>query len=292
MIRYIIIIKRDSGVLLFDKKLSSEFPDIKSDLLSGMLVALRNFTKELEIGELSTFFTFDQKVSVAVTPNLVVVIILDKADSEVEWQRRALLVGDAFEKAFNLKEWKFDLGVFNSFHETLSTLLTGFQWKKCSSLVNLETPSLDGFLIYNKNSTQYYEYFSDNRYNAEELIKKAEGFSENEVLFTQADKSFIYLKIDSMQGGILVLDSRIPQDKMQRYSKTFNFLVQFAGKIYTFQENLKEPAKKLFSENEVENVLHNQGKPLINILETNSQPFQLIESIRRFKLRQIINFKM
>ena len=291
MIRYIIIIKRDSGVLLFDKKLSSEFPDIKSDLLSGMLIALRNFSKELEIGELSTFFTHDQKVSVAVTPNLVVVIILDKDDSEVEWQRRALLIGAAFEKAFNLKEWKFDLGIFESFHKTLGTLLTGFQWKKCSSPVNLETAALDGFLIYDQNSSQYYEYFSDNRYSAEELIKRAEEYSENEVRITQADKNFLYFRINPMQGGILVLDSRIPQDKMQRYSKTFTFLVQYAQNSYVFQDRLKEPAKKLFSENEVEYVLDNQGKSLIIILETNSQPFQLIESIRRFNLRQIISFK-
>jgi hypothetical protein len=291
MIRYIIIIKRDSGVLLFDKKLSSDFPDINSELLSGMLIALRNFSKELEIGELSTFFTHDQKVSVAVTPNLVVVIILDKEDSEVEWQRRALIIGEAFEKAFNLKEWKFDLGIFDSFHKTLSTLLTGFQWKKCSSRVDLETTALDGFLIYDKNSNQYYEYFSDNRYSAEELIKRTEGYSENEVLITQADKNFLYFRINPMQGGILVFDSHISQDKIQRYSKTFTFMVQFAQNSYVFQERLKEPAKKLFSESEVETVLQNQGKSLINILETNSQPFQLIESIRRFNLRQIISFK-
>ena len=291
MIRYIIIIKRDSGVLLFDKKLSSDFPDIQSDLLSGMLVALRNFTKELQIGELSTFFTFNQKVSVAVTPNLVVVIILDKDDSEAEWQRQALLIGDAFEKAYDLKEWKMDLGVFDSFHETLSTLLAGFQWKKCSShSINLDAPSLEGFLIYDKTQNQYYEYFS-NHFNAEELIKKAEGFVENEVQTTQADKIFLFIRSDPL-GGVLVLDSHIPQDRMQRYAKTLSFLIQHAQKTYTFQDKLKAPAKKLFSESEVKSVLQNQGKSLITILETNSQPFQLIESIRRFKLRQIIDFKI
>ncbi|MDD1777402.1 MAG: hypothetical protein LUQ65_04470, partial [Candidatus Helarchaeota archaeon] len=243
MIRYIILIKRDSGVLLFDKKLSSDFPDIKSDLLSGMLVALRNFTKELEIGELSTFFTFNQKVSVAVTPNLVVVIILDKDDSEVEWQRRALLIGDAFEKAYNLKEWKMDLGVFDSFHETLSTLLTGFQWKKFSlPLINMDASSLEGFLIYDKNQNHYYEYFSDNRYIAEELIRKAEGYLESEVQTTQADKTFLFIRISPMQGGILVLDSHIPQDRMQRYAKTLYFLIQHLQKTYIFQDNLKAPA--------------------------------------------------
>ena len=95
-----------------------------------------------------------------------------------------------------------------------------------------------------------------------------------------------------MQGGIMVLDSHIPPDRMQRYAKTLYFLIQHLQNTYTFQDSLKAPAKKLFSESEVKSVLQNQGKSLLTILETNSQPFQLIESIRRFKLRQIIDFKM
>ncbi|MDD1779070.1 MAG: hypothetical protein LUQ65_12965, partial [Candidatus Helarchaeota archaeon] len=127
---------------------------------------------------------------------------------------------------------------------------------------------------------------------AEELIRKAEGYLESEVQTTQADKIFLFIRISPMQGGILVLDSHIPQDRLQRYSKTLYFLIQHLQKTYSFQDKLKAPAKKLFSETEVNSILQNQGKPLITILETNSQPFQLIESIRRFTLRQIIDFKM
>ena len=54
MLHYLMIIHRDTGGLLFERKVSAEFSDLPSDLLSNMMVALNDFSKMMKIGDLSS----------------------------------------------------------------------------------------------------------------------------------------------------------------------------------------------------------------------------------------------
>ena len=123
MLHYVILIQRQSGVLMFEAKLSDALPDIKSELLSGMVLALLEFSKELQIGELSTFKTHNQKFMISVTSNTLVALIIDFKDSEKEFELLAVEIGKRFEDTFDIDKWDGLIEYFEPFSEVLQTII-------------------------------------------------------------------------------------------------------------------------------------------------------------------------
>ena len=290
MLHYVILINRTSGILMFEKKLSDKLPDIRSDLLSGMLIALRKFSTELEIGELSTFNTHNQKFLISVTQSTLVALIIDFEDSEKELDKLAIKIGQIFEQNFDVENWKGDLDVFDPFNEILDAILKEFAWKQVGQTkLLINEPFILGFVLYDTKNRLFYD-FTPQEYDVIKLIQNAEERKETKIRIDEKDEIYYYTKTD-LAGCVIIFESRVPLEKFNRYTKTFTFLIQNLHSPYIFQDNLLQSAKKLFSEEVIDSVRQNNNVPLLQIFTTAQDSLALIENIRRFKVRVLIKFK-
>lgn len=289
MIHYIILINRESGILMLEKRLSDVLPDIKSDLLSGMLVALRKFSMELQIGELSTFNTHNKKFLISVTKNTLVALIIDLEDSEQEYEKLALNIGKIFQESYDVENWDGNIEFFEPFNKVLDSLLKEFEWKQAGPNKLLTDPLVEGFILYNKVNKIYYN-FTMKGFDVIKLIRNAEARNENKIRVDQENKIYYNIKNESA-GCIIIFDSRVPPEKVNRYSKTCSFLIENLNYSYNFQKDLLKSAKKIFQREMIDLIIQNNNKSLLQIFLTAKESLNIIEDIRKFKIRDLITIK-
>ncbi len=289
MIHYIILVNRESGIMMFEKKLSEDLTDIKSVLLSGMLIALRQLSAELKIGELSTFNTHNKKVLTSVTKRIIVALIIDPDDIEKKFEKLSIKIGEIFEERYDIENWNGDVDLFDPFHENLDLLLKEFEWKRFGPVKSLKSQFILGFVLYENTNKTFYD-FTSNKFDALKLIKEAETRNERKIRIDKKNEIYFFIKNES-EGGIVIFESRAPTEKVNRYSKTFSFLIQNLNNSYLFETKLLKSAQKLFSPEIIDLIMQNVDKPLLDIFNTSEDPLNLIENIRKFKVRVLINFK-
>ena len=289
MLHYVILINRESGILMFERRLSDVLPDIKSELLSGMLMALRKLSAELKIGELTTFNTYNQKFLISVTKSILVTLVIDLDDFEQEFEKFAIKIGEIFEEEYNIEKWNGDVDQFKPFNEKLNFLLKDFEWKRVGSVKSFKSQFILGFVLYDSIHRLFYDFTAE-KCDAVKLIKEAEIKKEKKIRIDKKNEIYIFIKNESY-GGIVIFESRAPTEKVNRYSKTFSFLVQNLNNSYIFEEKLLKSAQKLFSQEIIDSIIQNIDKPLLEIFNTSEDPLNLVENIRKFKVRVLINFK-
>ncbi|MFW9993696.1 MAG: hypothetical protein ACFFD4_16740 [Candidatus Odinarchaeota archaeon] len=119
----IVIMTSDSGMPLFSK-----LEIIDEVLFSGLLTAIRSFSKELHLGGVSSFTTDDNKTIYLVSRSQVLVAVI--ASNEIEFNKVYSLcysIGEAFESQYDLKSENtvsVNVNKFKAFSTTLEKLLT------------------------------------------------------------------------------------------------------------------------------------------------------------------------
>ncbi len=123
MLNGLYIIHRESGSLLFEK--TYEESSVDTDLFSSLLTAIRSFIAEIHMGELTSFTTHNKKITISLSENVVVALILESAASQEKYQGIAYELGHQFDKVYGpiLKVWNGNRGQFTPFKENLSMIL-------------------------------------------------------------------------------------------------------------------------------------------------------------------------
>lgn len=121
MLDCIYIVHRESGRLLLEKKF--EEVQIDPDLFSGLLEAIRNFTRDIHVGMLTSFSTHDKQVLISLTESVVVALIMHIEASAEKWQGIAYEIGHQFSQSYDLTQWDGNRKTFNSFGEKIDSIL-------------------------------------------------------------------------------------------------------------------------------------------------------------------------
>jgi len=209
---------------MFERRISDKLPDIKSDILSGMLVGLRKISKEIQIGELTTFNTYNQKFLMSVTKHTLIALIIDLIDYQEEFEDLALDIGVTFEQNYDIGNWKGNNSIFLPFRETLDKLIDKYSWKQVGESKMVREKYLIGYVLYDREKKEFYN-FMGNDFDAIRLIKKAEIREENRVRIDEENKIIFFLRNKSA-GCVVIFDHNIEDLRLQRYLKTFNYSIQ------------------------------------------------------------------
>ncbi|MHA1298362.1 MAG: hypothetical protein ACTSO9_02845 [Candidatus Helarchaeota archaeon] len=123
MLKTILILLKESGILLFEKNFSAL--DADSQLFSGLLTAVQNICIELNIGECNSFSSKQYKIITASKNYVLVTLIIDKKDPHIEsfWDKLALEIGETFENQYNLDNFHGKISIFDDFNITLQEIL-------------------------------------------------------------------------------------------------------------------------------------------------------------------------
>lgn len=224
MLHYIIIINRNSGILLFEKNVTNNLQNIKPDLLSGMLVGLRKISKEIKIGELTTFNTYNQKIFISVTRHTLIALIIDVIDSEKDFETLAFEIGSSFEQNYDIENWKGNTIIFNTFNVVLDKIIRKHTWKQVGNPKTVQEAQIIGYVIYDKPNRNYYN-FMGKIYDPVPLITKSDLSEGNRIRIDEDDKIIFILK-NRDTGCIIYFDRNIDDIKIERYLKTFTYSIQ------------------------------------------------------------------
>ncbi len=129
MIDGLFIIQRKSGVLLYEKMLESS--KIDADLFSSLLTAIRAFSAEIHMGELTSFTTQNKTLLISQAENATVAVMLKGNASIDEWQGKAYEIGKQFNEAYDVSAFNGNRSQFVTFNETVDLILN----QKSDSLV-------------------------------------------------------------------------------------------------------------------------------------------------------------
>jgi len=287
MLNYLIIIHRSSGLPLFSKGYSQNFLDIQSALLSGILVALKQITNELKIGELSTFNTHNQKIITRASENIFIGLILDTDDSEQIWNPRAQLIAELFEKRYDMANWYGSADLFDDFEAVLTDLIKGFVWKdKKLENIDLNFVNLDGFFLFDRNKMEYFYNYSDESIKTDYVLNRIESINED-VTINFEDLIYNFL-LHNNYGAVLIYNSRTDAQLIKRSVKTAKFIIENLFNTYRFKPDMKKAACALFKPDIVENIEKNSNNTVLNVLLNYQQPLFMIENIRKFALRSLV----
>ena len=115
----ILILQTESGLPLF----SHLDPSFDEGLLSGLITAIKEFTKELALGGLSSFTTDETSIYLVGRKYCTVALIT----SELEFQKIYSIgfkIGEQFEEQFDISELKFvDTTLYESFKDYIIQIL-------------------------------------------------------------------------------------------------------------------------------------------------------------------------
>jgi len=121
MLDCIYIIHRESGRLLLEKKF--EEVQIDPDLFGGLLEAIRNFTRDIHVGMLTSFSTHEKQILISLTESVVVALIMHIEASAEKWQGIAYEIGHQFGQTYDLTQWDGNRKAFLSFEEKIESIL-------------------------------------------------------------------------------------------------------------------------------------------------------------------------
>ncbi|NHI94299.1 MAG: hypothetical protein EAX96_17540 [Candidatus Lokiarchaeota archaeon] len=287
MLHQILIIQRSTGVLLYQKDISKEFTEMESTLISGMLTAMQELAGELKIGQLTTFNAMKNKILLSASQQVTCGLILDPEDLEEEWRNKAQKIGETFESTFDLATWTFETEVFLPFNKIIENLLKDLEWKESPIDFKFEENLLIGLFIYDKNKRIYYKRFLED-FEVSSLLQMAQATIEPEFQIVKDKKSFFIYK--TPYGGLIAaFDIRIPSDKMKRMIKTLKFCSEHLQEGYELAPTFKKYIQNYVDKNTVKNVEKEVRQPLLKILASRKDAFDLIEELRKIKLRELIN---
>ncbi|MFX0063537.1 MAG: hypothetical protein ACFFC7_15290 [Candidatus Hermodarchaeota archaeon] len=113
------IIDGTSGVPLFSKLEIS----IDDALFSGFLTAIRNFTKEMSLGGLSSFTTDEKTVYLVARSSVIVALIVSKKVPFEKIYSIAYTIGEKFEKEYDLSANIVEPDEFKNFSSFIDQII-------------------------------------------------------------------------------------------------------------------------------------------------------------------------
>lgn len=289
MMHYVLIIHRETGVLLFEKKLSNEFKELSSELISGLIIAIKNFSEMIKLGEASTFAAHNFKIVCASSENIYTSIIVDSIDNEEEIRSLAQKISNEFEKQYDITTRLGNISIFRDFTEKLHDIIRDWSWDKSfERTVNMEEDIL-GFLIYDSTEKKYWSFKSSENFNPRELLSRAKQLELSGALGVEMKhkRYTIYFDLYNSIGGAIAF-GRVSERDKEKFKKTFSFIIKNFRNSFSFEDKLKEPAEKIFSKEVIKRVLDRNGYSIINILAEEEHPLEFMEYLRRMYLRNVV----
>lgn len=120
----VIILHADSGLALFSYLQGSE---VDENLLGGLITAIKEFTKELSLGGLSSFSTDERSIYLIAHKYCTVAIITTEQNFQ-DIYSLAYAIGEKFEERFDLSNIKFvDAGLYETFNDDFQKILSDKQ---------------------------------------------------------------------------------------------------------------------------------------------------------------------
>jgi len=293
MLHYVVIVQRETGLPLFDYQAAPNFIQIKPELISGLLTALRSLTAELKIGELSKFDSMNKKVIISVGKHVYAALVVDIEESDAEWENNASTIVEEFEKKYNLESFNGDLKTYQSFTEVMDKLMIQFEWKEGEKHL-ISNHILKGFIIYDTKNKVYYNYSNLSMEKIMELLQYSYNLhllNKNSIQIQEKDTIQLFIKTDDEMGSILIFDSKITKQKLDRTVKTIQFLIRNLYAQVSFKKQYTEAAKLIFTEEEFKWIFENDQRQLIEILALSENPLEVVELIRRCDLRNFVELK-
>ena len=123
MLNKVLILRKDSGILLLDETIKDLNYDSK--LFSGLLTAVKNLCLEINIGECSIFSSDKYKVVTTSGEQITVTFIIDKADPHIEsyWSKLGKNIAETFEEKYDLTKFHGNINIFKDFHPIMHKIL-------------------------------------------------------------------------------------------------------------------------------------------------------------------------
>ncbi len=289
MLHQLLLIQNTTGILLYRKNISKDFSETQSDLMSGMLSALGHLSTELKIGQLTTFNAIKNKVLLSASEKVTCCLILDPDDFEDEWRSIAKKIGTLFESEFDLDNWVGELNVFSPFNAIVDSITKELDWKESPFEFKFQENLLLGFLIYDFNTRTYYKRFLE-KFDIPRLFQIARSSPEIEFQVEKDRKNFFVYKTE--YGGLIAsFDLKIPPNKMKRLIKTFKFCMENLHGNYILAPTFDKYAGSYLEKKDIKLIENEAGLSIIDILTTRSDSLEIIENLRKIKLRELIYFQ-
>ncbi|MBD3190237.1 MAG: hypothetical protein GF308_06320 [Candidatus Heimdallarchaeota archaeon] len=289
MLHYLMLVHRETGGLLFEKRLSKTFNDLPAELLSNMMIALNDFSKMMKIGDLSNFISLEFKVIISAIEKVSIVIVMDKNDSEEIGKKIALEIGEAFSKQYDLSSIVHPVNEFTQFETEIKAILSKLIWEKRFD-AKIEDESIIALLFFDLHDMVYSRLYSNSNIDDQALIEKTLKVTDDditEVTLVEKDRVVQLLRYESF-GGVLLTHPEAPKRDLDRLQKTVSFLIKYLDCQFTIKEGLEKAALSLFPKEVIAKIQSHSHKSLQNIL-IETKNLNLIEDIRRLKLRELVN---
>ena len=288
MLHQLLIIQRSTGILLYRENISKDFSETQIDIISGMLTALQQLAAELKIGELTTFNAMNNKVLLSASEQVICCLILDAEDLEDEWRYFARRVGNLFESKFDLKNWNQETNVFLPFKEIMASITSDLEWKESPIEFKFEENLVLGFLIYDFNKRIYYKRFLED-FDITRLFQIARSTNEKEFQ-VEKDRKNVFVYKTELGGLVASFDLKIAPNKMKRLIKTYKFCMDNIYMNYSLTSAFEKYARNYLEKKEVKKIETEAGKSILDLLTSRSDSLEIIENLRKIKLRELVDF--
>jgi len=293
MLHYLMILQRETGLLLFSEKISKEFKKLQPELISGLMTALNEFSKMMRIGELSTFISHNFKVVISAKEEISVILVIDLEDNETLWKSCAVEVVSTFRKQYNLKKIApIESSYFNDFNQTLAKILQKYSWKiVIDQKISLDNVSL--LLFFDLRDFTYYRFYSNNsvaKSDDEVLIEKTLEITTTETpeVKTTEGGAILYLIQEGTFGAVLMLTEQAREKDYLRIQRTVAFIVKHFSKRFSLNQQLEKAAISIFGEETIREFSLYDGKSISEIFRDAVEPIRILENIRRLMLRGLL----
>jgi len=291
MLHYILIMHSTSGLPIYERKVSPEFMDLKSEILSGLITALQQVSQYLKIGDLSTFNTHNYKVVIKSTENLRVTLLINLDDNEEEWKVVAEELATTLEQKVDFSNWRGELKktIFN-FDTYIDEVLSRFSWNITKiPIKQVEELELFGFMIVDKESRNVYTCNIEDTWKPSELIFKSESLLKEAKDAKIESKDYV-LHFIKRNGRycVIAFPTYVSQFEVERYIKTLDFATLHLYHMLQLKENMRDMAITAIGTDAVNRIVKYSNLRVIDILTTVEHPLETIEDFRRAWIRALL----